>query len=64
MLAPLFSSVPRSPDDTTTSTPMIDTSEPATAPAVSRWPSSTIDSASTIIGVSEPMMPMCVAVVR
>ncbi len=62
-LAPLVSRLPRLPDDTTTSTPVIDSTDPAMAPAVRPCPSSKIDKASTIIGVSEPMMPMCVAVV-
>ena len=62
-LAPPCSRLPTWPPDTTMTTPTIDSTEPTTAPSVSRWPSSPIDSPSTIMGVSEPMMPMCVAVV-
>lgn len=54
---------PSLPDETTRATPTIASNEPQTPPRVSGWPSMKTARASTSMGVSEPMMPMCVAVV-
>ncbi|MNG28288.1 hypothetical protein D3C84_1135310 [compost metagenome] len=61
---PCSSSKPRLPEDTTTNTPANDSTAPASAPAVRRWPRLMIAMARDINGINDRMMPMLVAEVR
>ena len=58
---PWVSKVAGWPEDTTRATPAIASTQPNTAPRLSAWPSMAVDRPSTIMGVSEPIRPMCVA---